>query len=101
MKVPGGFAAIVVRLMSPQTARFVLALLALGFSGYAADKLISKDGLETGQAAIFAVGQLFALATMAFGYYYGSTARNDERPTDTRIVNSKADPVPVEEGDKL
>lgn len=89
------------RVLSPQTARFVLALLALGCSAYGANILIQRDGQEAGQAAVFAVGQLFALATMAFGYYFGSTARSDDRPQETRIVNSKADPVPVDEGEKL
>lgn len=85
------------RLLSPQTARFVLALLALGCSAYGANILLAdKAGQEAGQAAIFAVGQLFALATMAFGYYFGSTARNDDRPQETRIVNPPNDPVPVE-----
>ncbi len=89
------------RLMSPQTARFVLALLALGFSAYGANKLLGDtNGTEPGQAAIFAVGQLFALATMAFGYYFGSTARGDTTPVEARIINPPTDPVPVEEGDK-
>lgn len=87
------------KLMSPQTARFILALLALGCSAYGANILIKRDGQEAGQAAVFAVGQLFALATMAFGYYFGSTARNDDRPQETRIVNTKSDPVPTEEGE--
>lgn len=82
--------------MSPQTARFVLALLALGAASYGANKLLVDTGVEAGQAAIFAVGQLFALATMAFGYYFGSTARNDDRPQEAKIVNDPKDPVPVE-----
>lgn len=84
------------RLLSPQTARFILALLALGFAAYGADQLIggNKEN-EPGQAAVFAVGQLFALATMAFGYYFGSTARSDERPITTEIVSSAQDPVHV------
>lgn len=85
------------RVLSPQTARFVLALLALGFAAYGANILLTTDSDEdAGEAAIFAVGQLFALATMAFGYYFGSTARNDDRPQETRIVNPPSDPVPVE-----
>lgn len=85
------------RLLSPQTARFILALLALGFAAYGANVLIGRDGDEAGQAATFAVGQLFALATLAFGYYFGSTARGDENPTETKIVNKGDEPVPVEE----
>lgn len=85
------------RFMTPQTARFILALLALGFSAYGANVLLaSKDGVEASQAAIFAVGQLFALSTMAFGYYFGSTARGDTetpRPpsTETSSVRTPTD----------
>ena len=85
------------RLLSPPTARVILALLALGCAAYGANALIATDGIEPGQAAVFAVGQLFALATMAFGYYFGSTARGDERPQETKIVNEPDEPVPVEE----
>ena len=89
------------RLMSPASARFILALLALGFAAYGANKLLGEtNGSEPGQAAIFAVGQLFALATMAFGYYFGSTARVDTSPVEARITNKVDDPVPVEEGGK-
>jgi len=84
------------RLLSPQTARFILALLALFFAAYGANVLIGSTGDEAGQAATFAVGQLFALATLAFGYYFGSTARGDEKPQETKIVNEPDDPVPVE-----
>lgn len=79
------------RFLSPQTARFVLSLLALNFSAFGAYLLIAPGKDDPGQAAVFAVGQLFALSTMAFGYYFGSTARNDERPT-----GKHDDPVTVE-----
>lgn len=83
------------RLLSPQTARFILALLSLGCAAYGADKLVNIDK-DASQAAVFAVGQLFALAAMAFGYYFGSTARNDDHPLQAEIVNKKSDPVPTE-----
>ena len=86
------------RLMSPMTARFILALLALGFAAYGASLLIRREGQNAGEAAIFAVGQLFALATMAFGYYFGSTARGDDKSQEAKIINGKNDPVPVDEG---
>lgn len=90
------------RVLSPQTARFILALLSLSLAAYGANALLDdKDGEEAGQAAIFAVGQLFALATMAFGYYFGSTARSDDRPQETRIVNPPNEPVPTVEGEHL
>lgn len=82
--------------MSPQTARFILALLALGCAAYGANLLIGREGQRAGQAAIFAVGQLFALATMAFGYYFGSTARGDTEPAKVEVSNTPNRPVPVE-----
>lgn len=90
----------IAKLMSPQTARFILALLALGFSAYGANMLLAnKEGVEASQAAIFAVGQLFALATMAFGYYFGSTARGDAEAPRVEITNPPERPVPVETND--
>lgn len=69
------------KFLTPQTARFILALLALSLAAYGGNKLLNgSPGAEPSQAAVFAVGQLFALATMAFGYYFGSTARRDEEP---------------------
>lgn len=87
------------RLMSPQTARFVLALASLALAGAGAYTLLtpSEEGETNSEAAIFAIGQLFALATMAFGYYFGSTARNDDRPQETKIVNTPTEPVPTSE----
>lgn len=84
------------RLLSPQTARFILALLSLGFAaGGAFALLVGKTQIENKDAAIFALGALFGLATNAFNYYFGSTARNDERPSDVHITNHKDDPVPT------
>ncbi len=69
------------RFLSAQTARFVLALLALFFAAMGAFVLLlpEEKASDIGEAAVYAVGQLFALALMAFGYYFGSTARRDER----------------------
>lgn len=86
------------KLMTPQTARFILALLALGFAAFGANKLMGTEkDFEPSQAAVFAIGQLFGLATMAFGYYFGSTARNDERNQTVEISNTKDKPVPTED----
>lgn len=86
------------RILSPQTARFVLALLALILAGGATFYLMSEQLDPDGeQAVIFAVGQLFALAMLAFGYYFGSTARGDDRPLDAKIVNTSAEPAQVTE----
>lgn len=73
------------RVLSPQTARFVLALLSLNLS--AAGAFMLMTGHTSGaakDAVIFALGQMFALAAMAFNYYFGSTARGDERERSPR-----------------
>lgn len=90
------------RLMSPQTARFILALLALGAAVFGANKLLDvKNKLDTSQAAVFAVGQLFALASLAFGYYFGSTAKGDDgAPSTVKIDQPANEPVPVDTGEK-
>lgn len=84
------------RLLSPQTARFILALLALGAASYGANKLLQQQGTEASQAAVFAVGQLFGLATLAFGYYFGSTAKRDDENPRVEIDQPPNRPVPVE-----
>ena len=82
------------RVLSPQTARFVLAMVSLALAGAGAFTLLHPEAnTDNSEAAIFAVGQLFGLATVAFSYYFGSTARNDERPQETVVVNPKSDPV--------
>lgn len=85
------------RVLSPQTARFVLAGASL-LAADAAFYMVLQQDLPQGkiQLVTFALGQLFALPFMAFGYYFGSTARGDERPLETKVINDRADPVPVE-----
>ena len=81
------------RVLSPQTARFILALLALFFAAGGAFYLMSGQVQgDNKDAAIFALGALFGLATNGFNYYFGSTARGDEGPT-----GRPQDPVHVEE----
>lgn len=85
------------RLLSPQTSRFVLALLALGMAQYVMMRLMGTEIKATNRdALLLALGIVLGLSKDAFGYYFGSTARNDERPTETKIVNEKNEPVPVE-----
>lgn len=86
------------RFLSPATARFVLALLAL-FGATGATYWLMAYGVDRAaeNVVIFALGLMFGLAKDSFGYYFGSTARNDERPTETTIVNDPAHPVPTEE----
>lgn len=85
------------QVLSPQTARFILALLGLA-SAVGVTSYIMSEGLKPAieNAVMFALGQLFALAAMAFNYYFGSTARGDEKPIETHVVNPKNDPVHVE-----
>lgn len=84
------------RVLSPQTARFVLALMAQ-VSAVGVTVYIMQGGLESSieNAMMFALGQLFALSAVAYNYYFGSTARNDERPADVRVTNPPSDPVSV------
>lgn len=93
MRKAGGFW---LRVLSPQTARFILALFAQS-SAVGVTVYIMKGGLDSSieNAMMFALGQLFALSGVAYNYYFGSTARNDERPSDVHITNPVDDPVPT------
>lgn len=86
------------RALSPPTARFILALLAVGMAQYTMMRLMGAE-IKTANrdALMLALGIVLGLSKDAFGYYFGSTARGDERPQETRIVNKPGDPVPVEE----
>lgn len=84
------------RVLSPHTARFVLALLSLGCASYGANELLAqKQDAEVSQAAVFAVGQLFGLATLAFGYYFGSTAKTDDETPTVQIDQPQNKPIPT------
>lgn len=87
------------RFLSAQTARFVLTLLALLLSAattfYVTSRYVSLDLKDV---AVFALGQMFTLTAIGYNYYFGSTARRDERPMDAHIVNPPTDPVPTTEG---
>lgn len=91
-----GWRAFWTRILSPPTARFILALLSLiASSGATLWLMTTTIEPETKDVVVFAVGQMFALTAMAFGYYFGSTARGDERPVEAHIVNQPTDPVPT------
>lgn len=93
-----GWQAFWSRLLSPATARFILAMLALLLSAGGAFALMTgRTQVGSEDAVIFALGALFGLASNAFGYYFGSTARGDDRPVEAQIVNTPRDPVQVEE----
>jgi hypothetical protein len=84
------------RLLSPQTARFILALLAVGMAQYVMMRLMGAEIRATNRDALMlALGIVLGLSKDAFGYYFGSTARSDERPSETRIINPPSDPVPT------
>lgn len=94
-EVKAFFSAFFERLLSAQTARFILALLSLGAASYGANELLKGKGDEASQAAVFAVGQLFGLAVLAFTYYFGSTAKRDDETPKVEIDQSHGDPVPT------
>ncbi len=75
-----GWAGFWFRILSPATARFVLALLAMAIGTYALYALVEKEIVESNREALFlALGIMLGLSKDAFGYYFGSTARGDER----------------------
>ncbi len=75
-----GWAGFWFRILSPATARFVLALLAMAVGTYALYALIEKEIVENNREALFlALGIMLGLSKDAFAYYFGSTARGDER----------------------
>jgi hypothetical protein len=87
------------RALSPQTARFILALFAQT-SAVGVTVYVIRGGVDASleNALMFALGQLFALSGVAYNYYFGSTARNDEKPLDVSVTNPPDDPVPVDSG---
>lgn len=91
-----GWRAFWLRVLSPQTARFILALIALAMAQYAMHMLMGNEIKVTNRDALMlALGIVLGLSKDAFGYYFGSTARNDERPSDVRVTNPPSDPVSV------
>lgn len=86
------------RILSPQTARFILALLAVGMAQYTMAQLMGREIKASNRDALMlALGIVLGLSKDAFSYYFGSTARGDDLPHETRIVNPPSDPVPVAE----
>ncbi len=90
--------AFVERMLSPTTARFILALLAVGMAQYVMMQLMGREIKASNRDALMlALGLVLGLSKDAFSYYFGSTARGDEKPLETKIVNEAKDPVPIEE----
>jgi hypothetical protein len=88
------------RVLSPQTARFILALLAVAMAQYAMMRLMGTEIKASNRDALMlALGIVLGLSKDAFGYYFGSTARGDERPVETKVVNTEQEPVPTKPDD--
>ena len=67
--------------LSPATARFILALLALAVASYALHGLMNKEVVSSNRDALMlALGIILGLSSTSYGYYFGSTARGDEKP---------------------
>jgi hypothetical protein len=91
-----GWRAFWLRLLSPVSARFVLALIALGMAQYAMHMLMGNEiKVANRDALMLALGIVLGLSKDAFGYYFGSTARNDERPLPVNVENPPDQPVPT------
>jgi hypothetical protein len=80
------------RLLSVETARFILALMALSFA--AGSVLLLMTGyaeISNDKEALvnFALGQMFALAMVAFHNYFGGTS-------NTAATGRPGDPTHVE-----
>lgn len=96
----GGWPAFWARILSPQTARFVLALLAIGMAQYTMMSLMGKEIRPSNRDALMlALGMILGLSKDAFGYYFGSTARGDERPQEVEVTNTPQNPAHVEQVD--
>lgn len=89
------------RFMSPASARFILAILALAMAQYVMMRLMGTEIKASNRdALLLALGIVLGLSKDAFSYYFGSTARGDERPQETRIINPPTDPVQTHEADQ-
>lgn len=81
------------RILSVETARFILALMALNFSSAAVFMLMSGSARidpDKEQLVAFALGQLFTLAAIAFNRYFG-------RGGDEVATGKPMDPVHIED----
>lgn len=58
--------------------------------------LIPEDNREV---VVQLVGGVNTLAGLVIGYYFGSSARADDGPTEVTVANTPEKPVPVEEGE--
>lgn len=81
------------RILSVETARFILALMALNFAAGSVILLMTGYAdIDPDKEALvnFALGQMFALAMVAFNRYFGRGG--DEYATDTPAVDAQGRP---------
>ncbi len=84
------------RLLSPQTARFILALLAIGMAQYALATLMGNEIKASNRDALMlALGIILGLSKDAFSYYFGSTANRDDHTPKVEIEQPPGKPVPT------
>lgn len=82
--------------LSPATARFILALLAVGLASYALYGLMNREIVQSNRdAMMLALGLILGLSTTAYGYYFGSTARGDEKEKAVPATGKPQDPIHV------
>lgn len=82
--------------LSPATARFILALLAVALASYALYGLMEREIVQSNRdAMMLALGLILGLSTTAYGYYFGSTARGDEKGPHLPATGKASDPVHV------
>jgi len=84
-------------LLSPATARFILALLAVALASYALYGLMNREIVQSNRdAMMLALGLILGLSTTAYGYYFGSTARGDEKTPVEPASGKPDDPVHID-----
>lgn len=82
--------------LSPATARFILALLALALASYALYGLMNTEIVQSNRdAMMLALGIILGLSSTSYGYYFGSTARGDEKDRVQPATGKPLDPIHV------
>ena len=82
-------------ILSPVTARFILALIALALAAYTLNGLMTNEIVQSNRDAfMLTIGLVLGLSTTAFGYYFGSTARSDDKLSDA-ASGKPDDPVHI------
>ena len=82
--------------LSPATARFILALLAVALASYALYGLMNREIVQSNRdAMMLALGLILGLSTTAYSYYFGSTARGDDKSIDAPATGKPLDLIHV------